>query len=126
MRKCWLQAFSPFPTMFSNCLLLRVVKSRDCVVKGKPIKSPNFLLYQIQCICRRQIHSLPSDKTLVFTKLKAFADDKSNIAKTRISVFDTVENIVEKGENTRYQHFLFFPQCFQKSSYTGLLKVMIV
>ena len=24
------------------------------------------------------------------------------------------ENIVEKGENADYQHFLFFPQCFQE------------
>ena len=28
-----LPAFSPFPTMFSKPFLLRVVKSRDCVVK---------------------------------------------------------------------------------------------
>ena len=27
-----------------------------------------------------------------------------------------VENIVGKGENTGYQHFLLFPQCFQKDS----------
>ena len=33
-RKCWLPAFSPFPTMFSKGLFLRVVKSRDCVVKS--------------------------------------------------------------------------------------------
>ena len=26
-----------------------------------------------------------------------------------------VENIVEKGENAGYQHFLLFPQCFQKA-----------
>ena len=32
-RKCWLPAFSPFPTMFSKDFFLRVVKSRDCVVK---------------------------------------------------------------------------------------------
>ena len=31
-----------------------------------------------------------------------------------ISVFDRVENIVEKGENAGYQHFLLFPQGFQK------------
>ena len=36
-RKCWLPAFSPFPTMFSKSLFLRVVNSRDCVVKGKVI-----------------------------------------------------------------------------------------
>ena len=33
-RKCWLSAFSPFPTMFSKGFFLRVVKSRDCVVKS--------------------------------------------------------------------------------------------
>ena len=33
-----------------------------------------------------------------------------------------VENIVGKGENAGYQHFLLFPRCFQK----GQLKVMIV
>ena len=30
-RKCWLPAFSPFPTMFSKGFIFRVVKSRDCV-----------------------------------------------------------------------------------------------
>ena len=33
-RECWLPAFSPFPTMISKVLHIRVVKSRDCVVKG--------------------------------------------------------------------------------------------
>ena len=32
-----------------------------------------------------------------------------------------VENIVEKGENAGYQHFLPFPQCFQKPSFSGSL-----
>ena len=32
-RKCWLPAFSPFPTMFSKGFLLRVVYSRECVIK---------------------------------------------------------------------------------------------
>ena len=43
-----------------------------------------------------------------------------------ISVFDRVENIVEKGENAGNQYFLLFPQCFQKASSLGLLKVGIV
>ena len=30
-----------------------------------------------------------------------------------------VENVLEKGENTGYQHFLLFPQCFQKAFSTG-------
>ena len=33
-RKCWLPAFSPFPTMFSKVVSFRVVKSQDCVVRG--------------------------------------------------------------------------------------------
>ena len=36
-RKCWLPAFSPFPTMFSNGFFYKVVKSRDGVVKSYPI-----------------------------------------------------------------------------------------
>ena len=43
-----------------------------------------------------------------------------------IYVFDRVENIVGKGESTGYQHFLLFPQCFQKASISGSLKVGIV
>ena len=31
-----------------------------------------------------------------------------------ISFFDRAENIVGKEENASYQHFLLFPQCFQK------------
>ena len=34
-------------------------------------------------------------------------------------VLGRVENIVEKGENAGYQHFLLFPQCFQKASLLG-------
>ena len=41
-------------------------------------------------------------------------------------VLGTVENIVGKGENAGYQHFLLFPYCFQKASYAGSLKVAIV
>ena len=37
-----------------------------------------------------------------------------------------VVNIVGKGENAGYQHFLLFPQCFQEAFYSGSLKVGIV
>ena len=33
-RKCWLPAFSPFPTMFSRDLFFGVVKTRDYMAKG--------------------------------------------------------------------------------------------
>ena len=43
-----------------------------------------------------------------------------------ISVSDQVENFVAKGENAGYQLFLLFPQCFQKLSMSGSLKLLIV
>ena len=56
------------------------------------------------------------------TKLKAFADNKLNVAKMMISLFDRGENTVGKGENAGY-HFLLFLQCFPNPS---SLKVGIV
>ena len=40
--------------------------------------------------------------------------------------FDRVENIVGKGENAGYKHFLIFPKDFQKPSSSGSLKLEIV
>ena len=66
-------------------------------------------------------NSIPNDKILDWSKLKAFADDKINVTEELKFVLGRVENIVGKGEN-----FLLFPQWFQKASYTGSLKVVIV
>ena len=46
---------------------------------------------------------------------RAFAEGKFNIDKNMISLFDTVENIVGKGENTDHLHFLLFHQGFKNS-----------
>ena len=62
------------------------------------------------------LNFLPKDKFFDVTKLKAFADDKLNVAKMLISLFDSVENTVRKGENAGYQHFLLFSQCFPTPS----------
>ena len=35
-------------------------------------------------------------------------------------VFHRVENIVGKGENGVFQHFLLFPHCFQKAFPQGV------
>ena len=40
-------------------------------------------------------------------------DDKINATKTLKFVQGCVENIVGKGENAGFQHFLLFLQCFQ-------------
>ena len=72
------------------------------------------------------LNCLANDKCLDWTKFKEFADDKTNIDKRLISVFARVENIAGKGENGGHQHFLLFPQCFQKASFSGSLKLGIV
>ena len=63
--------------------------------------------------------SLPNNKILDWSKLKAFADDKIDVTEKFKFVLGRVGNIVGKGENAGYQHFLVFPQCFQKASCTG-------
>ena len=62
------------------------------------------------------INFLPNDKILDWSKLKAFADDIFKGTEIIVFVFDSVENIVGKGENAGYHHFLLFPQNFQKAS----------
>ena len=73
-----------------------------------------------------RINSLPNDNIFDWFKLKAFADDKINLPKKQNSFSGCEENIVRKGENAGYQHFLLFPQCFQKASLSGSLKVKTV
>ena len=63
-----------------------------------------------------QFNSLPNDKILDWFKLKAFADNKINLAQKSKFIYGRVENIVGKGENAGYQRFLLFPQCFQTLS----------
>ena len=71
-------------------------------------------------------NSLPNDKILELSKLKAFADGTINVNEKLKFGLGKEENIVEKGENAGYRHFLLFPQCFQKPSVSGSLKVEIV
>ena len=44
-RKCWLSAFSPFPTMFSKNYLSRAFKRRDCEVNGSNQHIDIFVLF---------------------------------------------------------------------------------
>ena len=55
------------------------------------------------------VNSLPNDKISNWSRLKAFADDKINVTEKLKFVLRRAENIVEKGENAGYQHFLLFP-----------------
>ena len=57
-------------------------------------------------------NSLPNEKFLDWSKLKAFADDKIKLAEKLTFLFGRVEYSVGKGENAVYQQFLLFSQCF--------------
>ena len=61
------------------------------------------------------VHSFPKRHILVTSKLKDFTDDNFKFDENGRKFFKGVENTVGKGEITRYEQFLLFPQCFQKT-----------
>ena len=56
-----------------------------------------------------KFNSLPNDKILDWSNLKAFAGDKINVTENLKFVLGRTENIMGKGENAGNQHFLLFP-----------------
>ena len=68
------------------------------------------------------VKCLPTDKIMDWSKFKAFPDDKIIVNWKLRFALKRLENIVGKGENAGHQHFLLFPQCFQKASFQGLFK----
>ena len=72
-----------------------------------------------------RLNSLPNNKILSQSKLKAFADHKINATYELKFAFGTVENIVVKREHAGYQQFLLFPQCFQMASFSWSLSHII-
>ena len=69
-----------------------------------------------------EFNPLPDDKILDLSKMKVIADDKSQVIRMAKFVLNKIENIVGKEENADYQHFLLFPQCFQKAFPLGVVK----
>ena len=53
------------------------------------------------------------------SKLREFADDNFRFDENSAKVSRRVENIVGKREIARYEQFLLFSQCFQKTSTAG-------
>ena len=62
-------------------------------------------------------HSLPFPKRQILnsSKLKEFADDNLIFEENGTKFSKWVENTVGKGEIARYEQFLLFPLCFQKT-----------
>ena len=72
---------------------------------------------EVACLCQcvgGGINSFPHDKILDQIKLKALADDKLNVTKMIISVFDRGENIVKKGEIVCTSNFSFSHNVFKR------------
>ena len=63
-----------------------------------------------------------NDKFSDWSKSKGVADDKSNVAEKLKVVLGRVENIVGKGENAGFQHFLLFLIRFQKGFSVGVVE----
>ena len=71
---------------------------------------------------RTHVYSLPNEKILDWSKLKAFADDKSKVANIMIFVFDSVENIVGKRKKCWLPAFSSFPTMFSKAFFLRVVK----
>ena len=69
------------------------------------------------------INPLPNENFLDKSKLKAFAVHKLNASQNKEFCNGKLENIVGKGENAGYQHFLLFPQCFHKPAFSPFPKM---
>ena len=63
--------------------------------------------------------TIPNDEIFDWSQLEAFADDNKCTLKSEI-LFGM------SGKHCGYQHFLLFPQCFQKLSFPEVLKIGIV
>ena len=74
-------------------------------------------VFFVNCILK-SFNPFPNDKILDSFKLKEFADDNFDFNENGRKFSERVENTVGKGEIARYEQFLLFPQCFQKTCTT--------
>ena len=102
--------------------VLQLIKEYDFIVALVIIKIGKFVQH-----CRtnngQANNSLPNNKILDWSKVKAFVDDKLNVINKLKFVLGWVENIVGKGENSGFQRFLTM---FSQAFFLGSLKVGIV
>ena len=82
--------------------------------RWKCLPYPTHFLYLEKTHHLNQLIHFPHEKILDQTKMKAFADDKLNVTKMIISVFDRVENIVAKGEIACTSNFSFSHNVFKR------------
>ena len=114
-----------------KCYLKQIIYSRsfhfECIINIK------IQQYRFSCVVYYVTNGnscpLPNNKILGWSKLKEFADicrRQIKVLKMMAFVCDRVETFWEKEKNAGCQHFLVFPQCFQRAFYSGSLRVGIV
>ena len=64
---------------------------------------------------RHVCNPLPNDTFLDWSNFKEFADNNFKLNENGRKLSKRVENTVGKGEIARYEQFILFPQCFQKT-----------
>ena len=90
--------------------------------KGRNFDYQHFLHFSsmfLEHCFLKVINFLPNQIFLDWSKMKAFADNKVNVAEKLRFILERRENIKGKGENAGYQHFLLFPHCFQMAFFQG-------
>ena len=100
------------------CYVKRIISARSALSSANAFnilgKSKDFVEWS-------WLNSLPNDKSLDWSKLKAFADDKINGTEKWKLVFGRVGNIEGKGEKGDNKRFLLFPQFSQKACFSTSL-----
>ena len=105
----------------------------NTVGKGEIARYEQFLLFP-QCLEKacftgvskgvvvwEWVNPLPNDKILDITKLKTFADNKSDIAKMTVSLYDRVDNS-GKRRKCWSPAFSLFPTVFSKTFFFRVVK----
>ena len=89
--------------------LYRVLVKQKLKISSIP---HNFMLYLSMGPIKQPF---PKPQILDSSKLKEFADDNFNLNENGRNFSKRVENNAGKEEIARYEQFLLFSQCFQKT-----------
>ena len=73
--------------------------------------SESKLLYHLPL---PSVNSLPNDKILDFAQIERICRQQNKCDLKTDFCFGRVENIMGKGENAGFQHFLLFRLCFKR------------
>ena len=74
-----------------------------------------FWLAKTMGFCYFWIQPFPKQQILHSSKLKEFEDNNFKFVENGKKPFKRVENTEGSGEIARYEQFLLFPRCFQKT-----------